>query len=349
MIACIKAKNRAMTANFSRNRMLSQHGFTLIELLVALVISSVIAIAAISALIVSRQGFSTVDAASQLRDNSRFAVDLIQRLALQSGFKDIQYAAAVRPATSTVSVANITGYNNQKPDFSVSDPSTSMVSWGASEDGKGSDVLILRYQPSKLFAEATTTDKSMINCMGAAATFVPLDRDDRMTSIFYINTSLGEPSLMCAATTANNNTWPSPATGQPIISGVENMQILYGVESVTANTAPAAGLADTSFPNLYLRADQMVVAGNADATNLNWQRVRSIRIGMVLRGPLGSAQESTSRTLYPLGQAAASSGGAAGSAMSSTTDVGTVFVTPTDTRLRQVVTFTVHLRNEQGI
>ena len=348
MITRVKVKNRVTAVNFSKSRMLSQHGLTLIELLVALVISSVIAIAAVSALIVSRQGFSTVDAASQLRDNSRFAVDLIQRLALQSGFKDIQYAATVRQAISTVALANITGYNDQKPDVSATDPSTSMLSWGTSEGGKGSDVLILRYQPSKLFADATTTDKSMINCMGAAATFVPLNRDDRMTSILYINTSLGEPSLMCSATTANNNTWPSPATGQPIISGVENMQILYGVESVTANAAPAANLADTSYPNLYLRADQMVVAGNANATNLNWQRVRSIRIGMVLRGPLGSAQGNVSSTLYPLGQAASSTGGAAGSAMSSTTDVGTVFVTPADTRLRQVVTFTVHLRNEQG-
>ena len=58
----------------------NQSGLSLVELLVAMAISTVIAIAAVSALIVSRQGFTTVDAASQLRDNARFATDLIQRL-----------------------------------------------------------------------------------------------------------------------------------------------------------------------------------------------------------------------------------------------------------------------------
>ncbi|MFN5940974.1 MAG: PilW family protein, partial [Polaromonas sp.] len=62
-------KNQA-ARSCSRRRSL---GLTLVELLVALAISAVIALAAISALIVSRQGFTTVDAASQLRDNARFA------------------------------------------------------------------------------------------------------------------------------------------------------------------------------------------------------------------------------------------------------------------------------------
>ena len=41
--------------------------------------------------------------------------------------------------------------------------------------------------------------------------------------------------------------------------------------------------------------------------------------------------------------------GAAGSAMSSTNDAGTAFTPAFDGRLRQVVTFTVHLRNDQGL
>ena len=338
-----------MTIPLRPNRPRHQNGMTLVELLVALTISSVIAIAAVSALVVSRQGFSTVDAASQLRDNSRFAVDLIQRLALQTGYMDVTFATAVRPGTATlpVPVANVTGFNNVKADASSSDPSATTLAWGSSEVGRGSDVLVLRFQPSPRTIGSTVSDNTMIGCNGRAATFVPSDRDDRMTSVLYIDTSLGEPSLMCAATPVTGATWPAAGNAQPIITGVENMQILYGVESVVPNTAPAAGATDSSYPNMFLRADQMVVAGNAEATNLNWQRVRSIRIGLVLRGPLGSAQEGVARTLYPLGQAAGSSGGGAGSAMSSSADVGTVFTTPADTRLRQVVTFTVHLRNEQ--
>ncbi len=91
-----------------------QSGLTMVELLVALVISLLIALASIAALTVARQGFSTVDAASQLRDNGRFASDLIQRLGVQSGFKDVWYAG--RPATAQESTANsapdIKGFNN---------------------------------------------------------------------------------------------------------------------------------------------------------------------------------------------------------------------------------------------
>ena len=79
------------------NRKKSQGGLTLVELLVALVISAVIAIAAISALIVSRQGFTAVDAASQLRDNGRFATEMLQRFGVQGGFNDVIDATTVWP------------------------------------------------------------------------------------------------------------------------------------------------------------------------------------------------------------------------------------------------------------
>ena len=78
---------------FSQMRGKRQSGLTMVELLVALVISMLISLAAISALIVTRQGFTAVDASSQLRDNGRFATDLIQRVVVQSGFKDFFWAA----------------------------------------------------------------------------------------------------------------------------------------------------------------------------------------------------------------------------------------------------------------
>jgi type IV pilus assembly protein PilW len=100
-----------------------------------------------------------------------------------------------------------------------------------------------------------------------------------------------------------------------------------------------------------LRADQMAVTGNAAATTANWRRVRSIRIGMIVRGAPGSQQlaNTTADRLYPLGGGKESSTGTAGLALSSTNDIGTVFTPPIDGRLRQVVTFTVHLRNDQGL
>jgi type IV pilus assembly protein PilW len=93
----------------------------------------------------------------------------------------------------------------------------------------------------------------------------------------------------------------------------------------------------------------MVVSGDPVGTNANWRRVRSLRIGMVLRGPSRSAPDAGPQTFYPLGAAPASAGGADGGAMSSSADPGSVFTPAVDGRFRQVVTFTVHLRNDQGL
>ena len=319
-----------------------QSGLTLVELLVALVISSIIAIAAVSALIVSRQGFTTVDAASQLRDNARFATDLIQRLGVQAGYEDLMYATTTRLA-NVVGVAtnpdpDVAGFNNATSSYT--DPYNTATTRTAGTVGYGSDVLILRYQASETFPGSGVSDKTMIDCSGNPSTAIPANRDDRMASVFYVALDTqGEPSLMCST---------GPSTGQPIIQGVENFQVLYGTDNVTPNTAPGSTTTD-SVADRFLRADQMVVAGDPVGTNANWRRVRTLRIGMVIRGPIGSAQDTTAQTLYPLGQAKNASGGSPGSAMSSSSDPGTIFSPGADSRMRQAVTFTVHLRNEQGL
>lgn len=332
----------------NQTRRRSQQGLTMVELLVAMVISTVIAIAAISALIVSRQGFTSVDASSQLRDNARFAIDLIQRLGVQAGFLDIEFAAKIRPTNNALIEANpppnVSGFNNSKAD--PTDPLNTAIARTSGSVGYGSDVLILRNQTSETFPGSGVSDRSMIDCAGNASANLPTELatlDNRVISVIHVDLgSDGEPSLRCTYLTSAGT-----FATQPIVQGVENFQVLYGVDNVTAGTAPT-GSTDT-VTDRYLRADQMVVSGNTVATNANWRRVRSLRIGMVIRGAVGSAQSNTSQTYYPFGPAQSSSTAAIGSAMSSTNDLGTIFTPTPDNRMRQVVTFTVYLRNSQGL
>ena len=320
----------------------SQQGLTLVELLVAMAISAVVALAAISALIISRQGFTTVDAASQLRDNGRFATDLIQRLGVQTGFVEIDVAATVRPTDLTANPApKIFGFNNSIS-TSTSTTFTAAANTASTSLGFGSDILILRYQTTAAFRGALTSDGSMINCLGEPQTALPSTRDDFQVSYLHVAADdSGEPSLMCST---NTN-----FASRPVVRGVENFQVLYGVDGVVAGTAVTATA--TSLATNYLRADQMTVIPDADGslTNANWRRVRSIRVGMVIRGPTGSAQVSSARTYYPFGLALSASGNTPGSAMSSTNDAGTIFTPAADSRLRQVVTLTIHLRNDLGL
>ena len=347
-------KQYLMTNPIGHNRRLGQNqitylqgqrGLTLIELLVALIISSVVAIAAVSALIVSRQGFSTVDSASQLRDNARFATDLIQRLGVQTGYRDVRYAASTR-AQNNIGVGlnpdpNLFGANNATPN--ASDPANAFTA-RTTGIGLGSDVLVMRHQTTETYPFSGVSDKSMIDCAGVTDTTPPGGRDIRTTSIIHVGISQNEPSLMCTTVQADGTI----GTPQPIIRGVENFQVLYGADNVVPNTAPTGAMGN-SVPDRYLRADQFVVAGDPVGTNANWTRVRSFRIGMVLRGALGSAQGVVSKTYYPFGQGKDSAGGTVGSAFSSSTDIGTVYTPTADNRLRQVVTFTVHFRNAQEL
>ena len=325
-----------------------QTGLTLVELLVALVISLLIALAAISALTVTRRGFNTVDASSQLRDNGRFSADLIQRIAVQTGFKDFYFAASRPLASETAAniAPSVYGFNNALS--SSSDPLNTAAARTSGSLGDGSDVLVLRYQEAETFPGSGVSDRSMIDCMGNSSTQIPADRNERVASIFHIAESpenSGELALMCSKVSSNGTVDPIP---KPIVQGVEGFQVLYGTDGVTAGAAPTA--ATDSVPDQYLRADQLTVAGNDVATNNNWRRVRSLRIGMVLRGPTNSTQERVTQTLYPFGKGKSSSTATDGSSLSAATDdPGTVFAAPADGRLRQVVTFTVHLRNDQSL
>ena len=322
-------------------------GFTLVELMVAIVISLLVAIAAISTLIVSRRGFMAVDAASELRDNSRFAADMISRISVQTGFKDVNFSTQAPTAAEVAANTppDISGFDNGQ--FNVADITTP-ITWGT-QSGAGSDVLILRYQAVKKNANITdtSTDGSMIDCSGNTVATAPTSRNDREISVFYIDTDAsGEPTLMCAVWSSATSTF----TSSPLVRGVENFQVLYGIDA----PAPVANQLFTGtqvyVTQKYMRADQIVVGTTTSAsTYSNWRRVRSIRIGMVLRGPANSDVSNTSRTYYPFGIAPNAAGGLAGSAFANANDVGTSFTAPADGRLRQVATFTIHLRNDQGL
>lgn len=317
-----------------------QRGLTLVELMVAMVISLIVVLVAASALLLSRQGFTQVDAATQLRDNARFAEALIQRLATQAGYRDIQFAATSRPPTTTGMNAewpNLYGFNNRSRSASNQSHEANTSARSAKSLGYGSDILVLRFQSASSEFDSTPTDNALIDCSGAALDAKMTDRYERYSSVFHIAESNGEPTLMCTR-------WPEAhdfgkADTQPLVSGVENFQVLYGVDGISADStsfAPPDSVAET-----YLRADQ--ITHSDPSINLQrWQRVRSIRVGMVLRGAPGTALGATNTTIHPLGT------GPAINMFASSNDAGTIFTPPNDGRLRQVVTFTVHLRNPQG-
>ena len=216
--------------------------------------------------------------------------------------------------------------------------------------GYGSDVLIMRFQPASSLPTTGSpdTDQSMIDCFGYAPATAPSSAKDNYVSAFSVNAdATGEPTLYCA----RSPNGLAPYKNYPLIRGVELFKVLYGVDSgVTPNTAPATAASAPldSVPKRYLTAAQMVVSGNDTATAANWRRVRSIRIGMILRSDAGAVEMPQTQTLYPFGAAKSGAAAATGSAFVDSGNINSQFSAPADGRLRQVVTFTIHLRNDQG-
>lgn len=328
-----------------------QAGVTLVELLVAMTVGLLVTIVALSTLILSRSGYSAVDSTTQLVDRERFVVDSLSRVIAQAGFQDYSTPVLVTRSISKKlggdPEPDLFGWNNafytQLNNLAISDSSASPPITDGNRPTKcgtisdtsclnGSDILVVRFQGSGTVA---SPDGTMLDCMGNAEPgIITGDLNERAANILYVarDSNTGEPSLYCSYYKMSTGAWVS---GQPLIEGVESMQLLFGTDNVVPTTAPTYVAADQdTVADRWLRADQLRVTGNDSATRENWRRVRAVRVGLLLRGPVASAQERVTATFAPLGPV-----------YSSSADTGSSLSTAADGRLRRVVNFTVHLRN----
>jgi type IV pilus assembly protein PilW len=333
----------------------AQQGVTLVELLVALTVGLVVTILALGMLVLGRGGYDAVDSSTQLVDRERFAVDVLSRVISQAGYQDygafplITRAIEKKRLPLVEPEPDLFGWNNafytQIDDLAITD-STKIVdgnrpskcgSFTDTSCQNGSDVLAVRFHGVDTVDPAglLIPDGTMVNCMGQSE---PGPRaaglDGRAVSLMYVHRdgNTGEPSLYCSYYNHATGAW---VAGQALIEGVESMQVLFGTDNVVPLTIPTAGGQDF-IVDRWLRADQLKVAGNSVATKENWRRVRAVRVGLVLRGPPGSAQERVAASFAPLGT----------QTYVASADAGSQLNVAADGRLRRVVNFTVHIRND---
>jgi type IV pilus assembly protein PilW len=310
------------TLNAKRIR---QTGLTLVELLVSLILISLITLAALSMYVSSSSTYRTTDANQELQDNARFIFESFSQAVRQAGLQDsAQYAAFKSQNQDVLAPAHVwdlARFGTQPALFGSDNAKIASVSsatdFGADDNGgyNNSDVFGVRFFGSSMLATPTMADGSVIDCRGVAVPY-PLNQGDIGLTLFMVAvSSTGEPELQCI----------NQARGaQPIVKGVETLQVMYAVD--TDATVD-------STPNRWLNAKQVTAASL-------WPMVRTVRIGMVLRGELGSASGApNATTLYPLGKDFTEISGVA------STEVGMVFTPPTDSRLRRAFTFNIAIRN----
>lgn len=209
-------------------------GFTLIELMGALVIFSILMIAMFQSFVSTQRSYSLLEGYAQLQENARFSEDALARTLRMAGYRSnpgvtmsatfSSSATAAAPTTNTFSASGqvVSGENNNAN--------------GADVILNGSDSISIRFQGNALISD----------CFGNIV-------GDSYTSVntFYVRT---DNSLHCSYRTYNPGGGLVSSDDQPLAEGVEEMQILYGVDTsadlVAGTYLPASSVTALQWPNV---------------------------------------------------------------------------------------------------
>ena len=271
-----------------------QRGLTLIELMVALVISLLILAGLFTVYQSNQRGQQLNDGLTRIQENGRFAIDFLGR--------DIRLAAypannsAVRTFLFKNSLDNVAVDNALYPSLYPS------------------DVLALRHGTAGL----TTAD-----CSGAT----PGNVDPAITSQGINATTLDVYSVGPTTRTNNrgNPIFALFCNGNELVEGIENMQVLYGVD-----TTPTRVFTPTNqvVPNQYF-ISSAVPDLDGDG-NPDWFRVVSLRIALLASSVDERASAASGRSFNLLGTTLGPYDGSS---------------RPADQKMRRVYTTTVLIRN----
>jgi len=229
--------------------MLACKGFSIVELMVAITLSSLLLLGVTKIFIDTKGSYSLREGLSRLQENGRFAMDLAQISFRQVGFK----ANGFQPDSVAFPV-DATNYGPANNNF----VSSGQVIAGSEAGGTTSDTLSFRFQQPTAAPFLVECNSNLVPVAGAL-----------LVNTIYV--------------TVNNtlNCIDSAGTDQQIIDGVQNMQVLYGVDSDLDRVA-----------DMYIPADTVT-------TNGDWPQVVGVRIALLLSS-VDPATNAPDTTVYNL-------------------------------------------------
>jgi len=260
-----------------------RRGFTIAELMVSMAIALLLTVVIAQVFLDTRKNYTVQDDQARVQENSRYAVQTISRIVRQSAYRSYPGLPSTTYFSSTTTPA-ITGVNGG----------------GSASDQTPADQITLRFQGS---GDASgTADNTVFDCRGNSYGFGIIGM-----STFAIRSGGTDGSgLFCTIVdpaTAVAGDWVE------LVPGVENMQILYGLDTDSPVDRTA---------NAYLRINDI------SGTSSNLDKIVSARFSLLMRSPSDSSP-TLNATTYSLNGVS----------------VGPL----NDRRVRRVVNFTVNLRN----
>lgn len=231
-------------------------GYSLIEVLIALAISLFLLAGLFTLLQGTRRNTTNQQQLAQLQDEQRLAMSLITDVIQSAGYYDsTSYASASNAFAGSVTTAGCTTSTLSAGQYLCG----THTGYTASTSTATPDALVVRY--------GTTGSDNLVNCAGntsaTATTFV---------NVFTIDTT--NHVLQCS---------PDGKTTDvvPVVYGVADLQILYGVATGTT----------TNSVDTYMTATQVNTASA-------WSSVSSARVTLIFINPLAGQPGQPTRIYF---------------------------------------------------
>lgn len=249
-------KARTTRKGIASVRLLSkkrQMGASLMELMVGITIGLLVVLAALGSLVYTHVSSTTMVDATRLQQKADLAFRIISFQTSQAGAMELNKTNSTSLNAGSVTLsADYTGF-----DPSVTNLTTIIASvHGVDEDGTNGvnkDILRISHQDNGTATVTSTVRDCLGQTTATATTGIRVDNE-----FTYRPAAGGGGDLRCKGAAA-------VATAQPILDGVEDFQVTYGVLTITA-----AGV-----PNFrYFTA----------ATVTDWSNIQTVNICLQLRG-----------------------------------------------------------------
>ena len=203
----------------------AQQGFTLVELMIALTISLILLLVIGTVFTSSRQAFRMQEDNARIQESGRFALEVLGRSIKQAGHTNVPF----------------TGFKLAFTGNAIS----------GTDGGAGADTITLQY-------DGVAGDR---DCgVGTAVTAADIVAGNNIIQNHF-NLDTANAQLRCAGTIAAAPAVPgAPPTGQALLENVEDLQILYGIDTTGDQSA-----------NQYV------------ATPVDWTQVVTARVCVLIR------------------------------------------------------------------
>ena len=216
-------------------------GFTLIELMIAITVALFLVGGLLVMLQSTRNAFGNQNQLAQLQDNERLVMTFMAEVVESAGY----FPDPVNNVYTTVFPTT--------PVFAT----LGQAVYGTYSATAPGDSVTIRY--------AAAQNDNVFNCRGSTNTTVA--NYDVFVNRFWVNTADAKNFVL---TCTVSSTAINPPVDVPLVNGVQNLAVLYGVKKSAAATGSCA---DT-----YLNANQMLPA--------DWNNVCSINLTVQFKNPL---------------------------------------------------------------